>query len=540
MKCDEAKPVCSRCQTTGRTCDGYGVLGGGGNTYLERYGRFSPSTQSPPRVPLSKPLAKSFLPDEVRYLYLYKQHVAWTSSGWYGHRFWRATVLPALVSEGAILHAVVALSAAHPWNFHLDQSSDTRERFIVKQYSKAICALQPLSSRYADSQDVTVVLVTCMIFTLLEYSRGRYEIAETHLKNGIRVLGERVPSIDKGILRSFTALITQRSLFEANRPYQYDENIDFLLHVAPIKDILLPGCVFASPEDAKYALDIILCRIARAEQLVQTTRTTSPRLSNPQQYLSLKQEQAELTSLVSSWHNTYLRTIPRIKTSPTTPDSLAFGTSSAAPISRETLSYTLLLLYHTLSLVKLSALLSTSESVYRTQTPLFLRILSHASEIYIAYSLAARIPHNVNLHESVSESGFIAPLYYTALKCRVRRIRRYAWAYLRQIPHKEGVWDSFLAANVVRGVMRLEEEDQVEGSATESEYGSGGEEKIKLGEVPVLMPGEEDAGTPELGRLFRSIRVEMQRDGDNQSKVICERLRRDGSTELIEFMVHNK
>ncbi|USP75427.1 uncharacterized protein yc1106_02701 [Curvularia clavata] len=376
-----------------------------------------------------------------------------------------------------------------------------------------------------------------MLFTFLEYSRGKYEIAETHLKNGIRLLGEGAPGIEKSIVRSFVALVTQRSLFGTQPDDEDDDvnNIDFVLLLNPRKDVLLPGAVFAGPEDAKYALDIILRRIARAEQLVQRTRTH--RLLNPQQYhFNLEKEQAELSDLLSSWHSTYLRTLPKIRTSPTTPDSLAFGTHSAAPISRETLSYTLLLLHHTLSLIKVSALLSPSESIYRTQTPLFLHIVSHAAALYAAYRLAAAVPNNVNLHESVSESGFIAPLYYTGLKCRVGHVRRYACKYLREIPHKEGVWDSVLAANVVKSVMCLEEEQDKGGE----ECKLGGDETIDLSKVPVLKKGEEKPSALDVGKWFRSVRVEMLREEGTRARVVCERVRSDGGIELVEFMVDNK
>src|SRR5206468_3020953 len=36
VKCDEGRPACLRCVTTGRVCDGYGLWGGGGNQYGQR------------------------------------------------------------------------------------------------------------------------------------------------------------------------------------------------------------------------------------------------------------------------------------------------------------------------------------------------------------------------------------------------------------------------------------------------------------------------------------------------------------------------
>jgi hypothetical protein len=60
-------------------------------------------------------------------------------------------------------------------------------------------------------------------------------------------------------------------------------------------------------------------------------------------------------------------------------------------------------------------------------------------------------------HGFTVESGFIPPVYYTALKCRVPRIRRQAIRTLRSAPHREGVWNGPLLADVLEEVVRIEE-----------------------------------------------------------------------------------
>jgi hypothetical protein len=160
----------------------------------------------------------------MRYLQLYQLRVVHTASGWFSSSFWNATVLPAASSEPAVFHAAIALSAAHRCNFDLSQAPDAREKFMLQQYSKAIHSLQPLLQRY-DRASATVILVACQLFTLLEYLRGKHRLAETHLRNGLKIVKgmctknstsqQRIfvlgPSshakvFDKGLIRSFATL----------------------------------------------------------------------------------------------------------------------------------------------------------------------------------------------------------------------------------------------------------------------------------------------------------------------------------------------
>jgi hypothetical protein len=70
------------------------------------------------------------------------------------------------------------------------------------------------------------------------------------------------------------------------------------------------------------------------------------------------------------------------------------------------------------------------------------------------------------------EMGYIPPVYYTALKCRVPRIRRQAVRTLRAAPHREGVWNGPLLADVLEEIIAIEEGDLYAGDVRI--IGSGG------------------------------------------------------------------
>jgi hypothetical protein len=65
-----------------------------------------------------------------------------------------------------------------------------------------------------------------------------------------------------------------------------------------------------------------------------------------------------------------------------------------------------------------------------------------------------------------AECGFIPPIYYTTLKCRDPRIRRQSIVILRSVPHREGVWNGQLLADVAEQVMWMEEDGVYDGDPT--------------------------------------------------------------------------
>ncbi|CAK7246265.1 MAG: hypothetical protein STHCBS139747_007889 [Sporothrix thermara] len=64
------------------------------------------------------------------------------------------------------------------------------------------------------------------------------------------------------------------------------------------------------------------------------------------------------------------------------------------------------------------------------------------------------------------DAGWIPPLYFTALHCRVDRIRRQAVRLFKSIPSREGMWDSQLASAVAEEVIRQESMEITDQSAS--------------------------------------------------------------------------
>lgn len=111
VKCDDLKPVCQRCRSTGCVCEGYGIWGGGGNGYDRRYGaketHVSPLNHRPPA-------------STIKLNNGYQEHLKWFHhrlvpdlSSRLAEGFWTALIMSAMLSEPVIAHEAIALSVAH-------------------------------------------------------------------------------------------------------------------------------------------------------------------------------------------------------------------------------------------------------------------------------------------------------------------------------------------------------------------------------------------------------------------------------------------
>lgn len=197
IKCDEGKPSCTKCLSTGRVCDGYSltilVVDGPQQARLAK----SSKTIAPP---FSLPLG--FLGTETERNFFHTCRRA-TEAGVALHicsrtSFW-TRLAPQLSHEyEAVRHAVVAVGAA----YHLHKVADiasiprsTKERieaFILEQYNRSICILHRDINRERFADDSTIVLICCLAYIYLESLRSNYSAAIRHLNNGIRIIESTV------------------------------------------------------------------------------------------------------------------------------------------------------------------------------------------------------------------------------------------------------------------------------------------------------------------------------------------------------------
>jgi hypothetical protein len=325
VKCDERFPACNRCVSTGRVCDGYGIWGGGGNSYGERYAK---STTPPEQcsttftVPLVHQIsARPGLANarERAYLDWFTGQTANRLPGVFGSGFWDTLVLQASATEPAVLHAVLALSCAHrstsiagmPVQASLESSGpDKHEQFCLRQYSSAICGLKPhfMSNTKAS---LRVALIACVIFTCLEFVRGHYQTAKSHLRNGLQLLGQlkvvargaqgtecpslsrNDQSVDGWLAEQFARLILQSTLF--------GQKLD-TSNVAKIERGALQPVSFVSTSHARKCLDSLISEASALAERYSIERGASlQRLPSPE----ILEQQSRIQYSLAAWFTAY-------------------------------------------------------------------------------------------------------------------------------------------------------------------------------------------------------------------------------------------
>ncbi|KAH7119642.1 hypothetical protein B0J11DRAFT_65408 [Dendryphion nanum] len=446
VKCDEGKPVCHRCRSTNRICEGYGIWGGGGNTYAERYpmtrhctGMADLPVPSPPSV--GSPMFPFASIEEREYLDWFIGCTVTRFPGIFGSSFWHTLVLPASTAEPAVYHAVVALSSAHRQELNAALSKpETNEHFTLQQYSKSIGHLQLLLGSGSDKRSTALALITCLLFTFLENFRGDYTTASSHLENGLKLLCElhshkvevRAGTaiikplrsvIDIEIMETFARLHTQSDLF-----HPPSRRLDIILAPSDIETFAYP--IFSSVGQARDSLDKLLHAILLAVKRRQLGHAEEP---------CLHRMMAE--HYTSVWFDRYWATM-----------------NLPQPLSdKDAAAYKLLHIYYKMTRIMITSAFCIDEMEYDHRIPEFVSILSESIEFVKQIESTSLDLHLSESSNSIGDIGWIPPLYLTALKCRNPQIRRQAIKILGSRSHKEGIWNSKTVTIAATKIVELEE-----------------------------------------------------------------------------------
>ncbi|OIW32299.1 hypothetical protein CONLIGDRAFT_612841 [Coniochaeta ligniaria NRRL 30616] len=462
VKCDEAFPACRRCVTTGRTCDGYGIWGGGtggspANKPCQSLGTISNYTtwtakSTLPPTTLAYPVFAS--PEEKEHFHWFQVRTNSKLPGSFRSNFWSTLLLQASFGEPAIYHAVLALSSVHKRgvinNDREDQDDtipDKLEQFALHHYLKAINQLQRYFTRGKDRSSCRIALIACIVFTSMDLLRGHFTAAQVHLQHGLKLLQQTYPNTissppatDQWIIEVFSRLYVQFRLFNQRSQQMYWPQ---LLHAGePSDQSPIFRCAKEAWREIEQLLDDIFLLAHHAQQL-QSEKPGHPRSH------SLLERQQQVRDRAAQWLGRY-------------------ETSTCPTIRGERLVDTrachLLRSYHTMvTIMNEVALHPGDEVVFDSQTSMFVRLLEQlvdlrtASAAWLSYSRPPGLKFDMS--RSIVDLGWIPPLFFTAIKCRVHRIRLQAIRLLESTSHREGIWDGKILARVSRRVMELEEKD---------------------------------------------------------------------------------
>ncbi|OAP61069.1 hypothetical protein AYL99_03270 [Fonsecaea erecta] len=469
IKCDELMPECRRCTSTGRKCDGYGIWGGGDGWSINKYHpqrhrsqssslssrgalaeyRANP-TRASPRTFCVYP-ASALDADE-------KAHLEWfwcrTSRKIQGAFFSDAAttvLLQASASDLAVTHAMLALCSVHK---RADMSILVKheESFALVQYNKAIKYLQPKLMAH-DRTSLRLCLLACVAFIHLEFFRCHYQMARSHLEHGLRMLdclralsnaassGEGLDGkqsrhfVDVWIVRNLRSLYLQSTLF-GQQPHRPWAVVDHLQRISAVG-------TFSSAHHAREYLENLLLRICR---MTDTPSRPSPTQTDGRACPTPSSRPRDIDWDLQSWKAVFDQT---------------WATSRSTINGLEAFAYRLLLVYHTMAEIMVDTMCGTAESRFDRHTARFVSMLE---QILGLRDTASRsqvrqrfFGSEHGLSHSIADMGLMAPLFYVAVKCRVRCLRLQAIRLIAEIPRKEGIWDATLVARIAAQVVAVEE-----------------------------------------------------------------------------------
>ena len=528
VKCDEGRPACNRCISTGRICDGYGIWGGGGNTYGQRK-RISEAQEADYAVIPRPPVSGT---NDQGYLEWFKYRTAVKLPGTFRSKFWSTLLLQASYSEPAVLHAVLALSSIHKRTTvntdsqsPVDNDPDEQEQFALQNYVKSIKAVSRLQPRCSirDRAPFRVALITCVVFVCMELLRGHFETAQVHLRNGITILRDmkllssrsdvaarlkyhrELP--DDWIVEAFSRLHLQLELFQ----YNYDHS-----------SLCRQGTWYEPPVDIFHALPDAWKELGRQFSgifhLARRARQQATSGCTIDEQIELLESQQRIQTALSQWLVTWK----------------AFKRSRGRMPEEYDTAFQVVHIHQVMATIMVDTCLEPNdETVFDSHTSRFLYLLTQLITLHDT-GAPKTLPRNLlDMEHSVADQGWISSLWFVATKCRVHRIRHHAIRLLESTSHREGIWDSKTTACVAKKVAEVEERDFFDNLGTD--------DKFALHAIPTEQDLEVSF-SPLLPGAYRLREVEVVLPGAPMDRILlfCKK-RIDGidcRVLLSEYSVH--
>ncbi|KIW19614.1 hypothetical protein PV08_00187 [Exophiala spinifera] len=405
VKCDEAKPHCARCTSTGRRCDGY---------------------LSKPRAGLSLHescrLTKNGGRDGEARAFDFFRHVAGPAlSGQFDAYFWTNMVTQVSHREPAVRHAVMALSSLYEQFQDMNKSPllASINRFAVHHYNSAIKEL--LSAR-----DDAVVLLVCALFICVEFLQGNKESAIEHCRNGILILNKAAPSLS--LRHDYLPLIFCRlSIF----PLFFGCSVSSFPYVAGLDAKAQHH--FSKIADAQCSLDVLLSESIRFIRSTEDYRLGT--LRHTAVPSSIREKQDCLERSLSAWF-------------------YAFSEFHAAqpPSDSRAVRYHLLQMRYLVTQIWVNVALEQNETAYDRHLDQFRSIVHIASQVVLPGSR----DHSLR-PKFICEMGFTPLLYFVVMKCRSLPTRLTALSLMKELGiSRENLWDLNTMYCVGRRLVEME------------------------------------------------------------------------------------
>ncbi|KAF6803068.1 C6 zinc finger domain protein [Colletotrichum sojae] len=191
IKCDEGRPSCRRCLTTGRKCDGYTVPPKGTYSWSHLLRVTTPQADAKLATQHQPVAWTGATAAENRAMSFFHRVAAPALAGSLNKYFWTNVVVQVANQEPVARHAVLAVSSLYEaflkrFRSHEvgeDGTEAPRDAFAVWHYNEAIRLLR-------STRDRALTLFVCVLFICIELLRKNAGVAIEHCRHGINILNE--------------------------------------------------------------------------------------------------------------------------------------------------------------------------------------------------------------------------------------------------------------------------------------------------------------------------------------------------------------
>jgi hypothetical protein len=394
--------------------------------------------------------------ESVRYLEFYYHCARPMLSTNFDNDFWSRTTLRLASSEPAVRHALIALG--YLTSTESGSLRHARSRFagqresgvLLHHYNKSVRALLDRMDNTTHTPEVE--LVTCLLFVCMEYLRGNYHAAYTHLINGQKIILElreekkrRDSSLSLSSESTTSAATTAASctstLIEEELEPMFTRalasammyGVRYQLHIPPLQE--LTGIRFQNMREAQ-----IHAHELRNRSILHLFRMGRRSLESPEAPFTAEEllENELLLSCQRAWYialESY-----RIKHQLSDADALVISA---------------MLMHHHITNIWVRCCKEINETLFDDHLETFKTILHHAELVLNAMDLNATQP----VAKFTFEISVIPSLSFVATRCRCPITRRKALALLARNPPREGLWDAEQHFMMARRAIELEEQD---------------------------------------------------------------------------------
>ncbi|KAF9874190.1 C6 zinc finger domain protein [Colletotrichum karsti] len=424
VKCDEARPACNRCVSTGRKCDGYVAPPNGTYSWAQLL-RVCPPP--PPSQSASEP--------ELRAMSFFRTVVAPVIAGPLDGYFWTHLATQLSHQELAAKHAVLAISSLYE-KFKenpMDRLVPEKNLFAVSNYNEAIRHL-----RTTDNPET--VLFVCILFVCIDMLRGECKGAIDHCRHGVNILnGSRPKSrFIRQYLEPAFCRLGVFPFFFGVRPETFPEMEGGRPPPSPPFDTLA---------EVQAALDPLLVRTIRFVRTADEYRLGDDLTPKPD--ASVMQRRKDLDLELDAWHSE-LTTFLAKKTAKNA------SSSSSSSSKRDELVMLLLEMKFLVGKIWIDTCLSRGETIFDLHLDKFRRIIDVARD---ADALLRSTPRHQPRAKFTFEMGFSPLLGFVVVKCRSLRLRTAALGLMRTLSHeRESLWDNSTVLAFGRKLVAVEHE----------------------------------------------------------------------------------